>query len=146
MGFVGFFRKWIKDFAAIALPITEMTKDGVPFVWGEAQQQAFDALKRAVTSAPVLKIFDPVKPCLIRPDASKVAVGGALFQTYEELHPVAFISYKLNETQRKWPMYETEFYAMIKCLQVWKYYLAGNPDIHVESDLTASRPVAQVTT
>ena len=36
LGFVGFFRKWIKDFAKIALPITEMTKDGVTFVWGEA--------------------------------------------------------------------------------------------------------------
>ena len=80
LGLVGFFRKWIKDFAKIALPITELTKEGAAFVWGDKQQSAFETLKQAIVSAPVLKIFDQSHPCVIRPDASQLAIGECLLQ------------------------------------------------------------------
>ena len=51
----------MKDYSRIALPLTELTKNEVqPWLWGDAQQKAFDALKQALCSAPVLLIPDPV--------------------------------------------------------------------------------------
>ena len=46
----------MKDFSTIAAPLNELTKKGVPFVWGSAQDHAFDELKRLLTSAPLLAL------------------------------------------------------------------------------------------
>ena len=51
----------MKDFSTIAAPLNELTKKGVPFVWGAAQDNAFDALKCMLTSAPLLALPDFTK-------------------------------------------------------------------------------------
>ena len=53
-GLAGFYRRFVKDFSTIACPLNELTKKNVPFVWGNAQQKAFDDLKRKLTEAPLL--------------------------------------------------------------------------------------------
>ena len=52
LGLAGFYRRFVKDFSTIAAPLNALTKKGVPFVWGAAQDNAFDELKRLLTSAP----------------------------------------------------------------------------------------------
>src|SRR3954471_11764497 len=53
-GLSGFYRRFVKDFSTIPCHLNELTKKNVPFVWGKAQQHAFDELKRKLIEAPLL--------------------------------------------------------------------------------------------
>ena len=66
------------NFASIAHPLTELTRKGVEFTWGGVEAAAFEQLKAALTSAPVLQIFDETKPREVWVDASDYAVGATL--------------------------------------------------------------------
>ena len=57
LGFTGYYRKQIRHYAIISMPLTALLKKGVLFVWGPAQQQAFQALKDAMSQAPVLVLL-----------------------------------------------------------------------------------------
>jgi hypothetical protein len=81
----------VKDFSIIAAPLNELTKKGVEFVWGAAQDHAFDELKRLLTSAPLLALPDFNKQFQIECDASCIGIGGVLMQ---EAHPIAYFSKK----------------------------------------------------
>ena len=70
----------MKDFAKIASPITALTRDDADKVWSEDCQKAFDQLKKAMASKPILAHPDPNEPYVIQTDASAVAVSGILTQ------------------------------------------------------------------
>lgn len=88
MGLTGFYRKFIKGYAAIASPLTSlMRKD--QFQWSPEAQQAFSTLQQAMVSAPVLATPDFSLPFIIETDASASAMGAVLIQTE---HPIAIYS------------------------------------------------------
>ena len=68
----------MRNFASIAHPLTELTRKGVEFRWGGVEAAAFEQLKAALMSAPVLQIFDEKKPREVWVDASDYAVGATL--------------------------------------------------------------------
>ncbi|KAK1664915.1 hypothetical protein QYE76_053074 [Lolium multiflorum] len=86
-GLAGFYRRFVKDFSTIACPLNELTKKNVPFVWGKAQQKAFDELKKRLTEAPLLVLPDFAKTFEIECDASGLGIGGVLMQNGK---PVAY--------------------------------------------------------
>ena len=59
VGFVNFYRRFIRDFSKIVKPLANLTRKDEPFMWSEACEKSFNALKAAVTAAPVLRHFDP---------------------------------------------------------------------------------------
>ena len=59
VGFANFYRRFIKDFAKVARPLHDLTKKDVPWVWGPEQDQAFETLKKAFTSEPILAMWSP---------------------------------------------------------------------------------------
>ncbi|XP_049308625.1 uncharacterized protein LOC125777579 [Bactrocera dorsalis] len=61
LGLAGFFRKFVKGYSIIAKPLASLLKKEATFVWAEEQQQAFTNLKQALTTQPVLVMFDPTK-------------------------------------------------------------------------------------
>ncbi|XP_078446358.1 uncharacterized protein LOC144715301 [Wolffia australiana] len=78
----------------------------VKWQWTDRCQRAFDKLKSAVSSEPVLRLPKFNKP-------------------YEDEHPVAYESRKLNDTERRYSVHEKEMTAMVHCLRVWCHYLLG---------------------
>ena len=73
-----FYRRFVKGFAAIAKPMTDLTKKDRDFTWGTEEEAAFQKLKEALTSAPILQVFDEDKPHEVWVDASDYAVGATL--------------------------------------------------------------------
>ena len=78
MGLANFYRRFVKGFAAIAKPMTDLTKKDRDFTWNTKEEAAFQKLKEALTSAPVLQVFDKDKPHEVWVDASDFAVGATL--------------------------------------------------------------------
>ena len=68
----------MKGFAAIAKPMTDLTKKDQDFTWSTEEETAFQKLKEALTSAPILQVFDEDKPHEVWVDASDYAVGTTL--------------------------------------------------------------------
>ena len=80
LGLANFYRRFIKGFAGIARPLTDLTRKDVPFQWGDDQDAAFKALKNALTEAPILQVYDDELKHEVWVDASDYAVGATLVQ------------------------------------------------------------------
>ena len=62
------------------VPLTKLLRKGQIYVWGDKQQEAFDTLKKALTSAPVFAHLDFSKPLTIQADANGLSIGAVLTQ------------------------------------------------------------------
>ena len=80
LGTVGYYRQYIQDFATVAKPAMILTGKGILWEWDETTQASFEALKKALTEAPVLGYPDPSNTFIPDTDASAVGVGGILSQ------------------------------------------------------------------
>ena len=130
LGCAGFYRKFIKDFATIALPLTNLTGKYVKFKWGDEEQEAFDILKQKMDSAEVLQLPDAKKPFTIHTDASAYATGAVLQQDSEEgLRPIAYLSEKMIAAERNYPVHEQEMLAIVKACKHWRHLLWGQRTI-----------------
>ena len=80
LGLTGYYRDYIPNYAAIAAPLSDLTRKGNPNVvpWDVAQDNAFNALKASLATAPILKLPDTSKPFVLRCDASKIGLGAML--------------------------------------------------------------------
>ena len=76
LGFANFYRCFIRDFSKIARPLNDLTRKNVAFSWGTHQQEAFEKLRSAFISAPILALWDPDKPTRMEVDASGYATAG----------------------------------------------------------------------
>jgi hypothetical protein len=119
-GLVGFYHRFVRDFSTIAAPLNELTKKGVAFHWGQAQEDAFNLLKDKLTHAPLLQLPDFDKTFELECDASGVGNGGVLMQ--ESKH-VAYFSEKLNGPVLNYSMYDKELYALERSLEILRHYL-----------------------
>jgi len=94
----------VRNFAAIAVPLTDLTKKGSPNVlqWGEIHQRAFDTLKGHVCNPPVLKLPDVTKPFILQTYAACVGLGAILLQEVDGVkQPVAFTQPKISAARAK---------------------------------------------
>ncbi len=96
LGLCGYYRCFVKNFAALASPLTQLMKD-IPFHWNAAQAKSFEALKQALTNAPVLAFPDYSAPFILCTDASALGVGAVLIQTNArgKNRVIAYASHKL---------------------------------------------------
>ena len=129
LGFANFYRRFIKDFSKVARPLNDLTKKDTPWTWGETQNKAFEDLREAFISAPVLTLWDPSRPTRLEVDASGYATGGVLLQKLEDelWHPVAFRSASMQPAERNYQIYDREMLAIIEALKDWRHFLEGLP-------------------
>ncbi len=122
LGLTNYFRKFVYQYSHIARPLTLLTGKGKWKPFGAAEKQAFQALKDALVSPPVLAIPDFAKPFHVYQDASDYALGGVLVQ---EGRPVAFTSRVLNSAERNYSTPERECLAIVHVYKEWRCYLEG---------------------
>ena len=84
VGFVGYHRRFVKDFADLAEPLVALARKGAPCVWTDWQQQAFEALKACLISAPILGFPTENGRFVLDTEASLFAVGGVLSQLQDD--------------------------------------------------------------
>ncbi|XP_018410495.1 PREDICTED: myeloperoxidase-like [Nanorana parkeri] len=130
VGFANFYRRFIRDFSKIVLPITQLTRKLSRFQWSQEAQAAFTQLKLQFTSAPILRHPDPELPYVLEVDASEAAVGAVLSQRQglkSLLHPVAYFSRKLSVAERNYDVGDQELLAIKLALEECKTY----PYLHI---------------
>ena len=126
LGLVGYYRKFIKNFAKIAKPLTLLTRQQVKFEWTAEHQEAFVKLKDAIIHPPILCYPNPNKRYVVYTDTSDNACGAMLTEEYDGTEfPIAFLSHTFLETQGKWSTTEQEAYGVYYAVTKWNYYLQG---------------------
>ncbi len=110
---MGYYRKFMKNFAQVAAPFTNLLKKESMNEWGEEQEAAKQALIKTLTSTPLLQSPNYNEPFVVTTDASDIALGAVLTQQDK---PIAFLSKAFNPTKKNWIIYEKELFTIIYTL------------------------------
>ncbi|WVZ80586.1 hypothetical protein U9M48_028048 [Paspalum notatum var. saurae] len=105
LGLAGYYRRFIKDFSKTAKPMTSLTKKNAKYTWSPNREEAFQSLKRSLTTAPVLAQPDVTKPFDVYCDASGNGLGCVLMQ---EGRVVAYASRQLRKHEANYPTHDLE--------------------------------------
>src|SRR5258708_1946154 len=127
LGFVNFYQKFIHNFSDIAHPLYTLTCKTQWWVWGLAKQEAFDTLKKAVTSTPVLT-FPSQSSCFhLECNASNFTTGAVLSQVQADSthQPVTFMSKGFSDVECNYQIHNKEILAIIHALDEWCHFLEG---------------------
>ncbi|GFO44658.1 Zinc finger protein [Plakobranchus ocellatus] len=128
LGLVGYYKEFVPNFAAVSAPLSDLVRKGQPNVmnWGDSQERAYNSLKVAVRSKPVLQLPDVNKKFALRTDASDRGLGAALMQENKgTLFAVAYASKKLTDRERKYSVTEREALAIVWGEKKFSLYLYG---------------------
>jgi len=134
LGFCNFYRKFIRGYSEIALPLTSLMKGMEAgkkfgdFRLDSETRAAFQRLKEEFQHAPILRHFDPNKSIILETDASDFAMGAVLSQEAEDhrKHPVAFWSAKFSGPTKNYSTPDHEMMAIVEAFKHWRHYLEGS--------------------
>ena len=129
---------WIQDYSSRARPLTELIHQGATFEWDERRQAAFEDLKEAITSAPVLQPinYDSDNPIVLSVDTSYIAIGFILSQRDDQgrKRPARYGSIPLNEREARYSQPKLELYGLFRALRAFRLHLVGVKHLQVEVD------------
>jgi len=126
LGFANFYRIFIRNYSKIAAPLTRLTRKD-KLEWNAEADQAFETLKKAFTTAPILMHPNFQKPFFLETDASNFALGAILSQPDKDgpLHPIAFHSRKFTAAEINYEIHNKELLAIVNLFQEWRHFLEG---------------------
>jgi hypothetical protein len=116
------------NFAAIAVPLTDLTKKGKSnqIIWEDSHEKAFQELKGMLIREPILKLPDFREPFILQADASDTGIGAVLMQNHDgEKFPIAYASKKLLPRERAYSVIERECLALVWAIRKFQTYLYG---------------------
>jgi hypothetical protein len=105
-------------------PLTRLIRKDTPWGWGDDAQVAFEELKRAMLSEPILRHFDPTRAITIETDASDYAIGAICSQPDDAniLHPLGYFCRKLKAAELNYDIDDKELLAIVDALDKWSTY------------------------
>ena len=127
LGMMGYYRKFVKDYAKIAQPLNDLLKKDTKFNWTEDCELAFNVLKTKLIEAPILRYPQFDKEFVLAVDSSQYSIGYVLSQEHDgKLHPICFGGRALRDNELKWHITDKEGLALVEGIQHFKHYLANN--------------------
>ena len=142
LGLAGYYRKFVPKYADIARPLTNLTKQDVPYEWTNRCQQTFEFLKEMLLKEPILKYPDPRKPYTLFTDVSKYAWACVLTQEYVHefdgkvrkiLHLITYVSGLFRGSQLNWATLTKEAYVIYIAVRKLDHYMQ-DAEVTVRSD------------
>ena len=130
LGLAGYYRRFIEDFSRIAAPMTRLTRKEVKFELDDRCKEAFQELKRRLTSAPILIVPDRGQGYIVYCDVLRSGLGCVLMQSGRV---VAYGSRHLKNHEQNYPTHDMELAAVVFALKIWCHYLYGE-EFEVYSD------------
>jgi hypothetical protein len=121
LGLTGYYHKFVKNYGKIATPLTALLKKN-SFNWTTATAQAFQTLKMAMCTTPVLALLNFTNIFVLESDSSGKGIGVVLM---EEDRPLAFTSKQLSERNLGKSIYEKEMMVILHVMDLWNPYLLG---------------------
>ncbi|RWS21384.1 hypothetical protein B4U80_02731, partial [Leptotrombidium deliense] len=128
LGFAGYYRKFVRRFDELSYQLTEgIKKKGERYKFTEEMRAEFTKLKDAISSTTLLVSYNPNKDHQLHTDASTTGVGAVLLQLEDDKvwRPIAYISKKLDETQRRYAVTELELLALVWAVAYFRHFLEG---------------------
>jgi hypothetical protein len=124
LGFANFYRRFVRDVSKITAPLTKLTRKDTRYEWTNATQSAFEQLKKAMISQPILHHFDLARPVTLEIDASDYAIGAVYSQPDDLgiLHPLGYFSRKLKDAELNYDIHDKELLAIVDSLHKWSTY------------------------
>ena len=122
LGVVTYLSRFSEDLSTKSAPLRTLLKNDVAFTWEANEQQAFKDIKALISSAPLLKYFNPDLPVEIQTDASSSGLGACLMQGGQ---PVQYASRALTETEKRYSQIEKEMLSVVFGLTRFHTYTYG---------------------
>lgn len=124
LGAVGITRRWVKNFAELARPLSRLT-GAYDWKWEDPEKLSFDVLRIKCSTATALQGFDWTQPAHMFTDASHFALGVLIAQNRQDptrlghhyYAPILFDSFTLNKSELRYSVYEKELYAIVKAMR-----------------------------
>jgi RNase H-like domain found in reverse transcriptase/Reverse transcriptase (RNA-dependent DNA polymerase) len=138
LGFANFYRRFIRNFAKITVPLTDLLKKANREARRKAAntdeflppsaKQAFRKLQQAFAETVLMYHFDPTLPTRLETDSSGFAICGILTQlnSFGNWVPVAFYSRKMSSHERNYGIHDQELLAIVESFREWRHYLEGS--------------------
>ncbi|VVA35510.1 PREDICTED: retrotransposon, partial [Prunus dulcis] len=119
LGLAGYYRRFMKGFSTIVIPLTQLTRKGVKFVWIEECEQSFQKLKRRLITASVLALPYNTRNFVIYSDASLQVLGCVLTQ-HDRM--IAYASRQLKKHEQNYPTHDLGLTTVVRWLKLIKDY------------------------
>lgn len=123
LGLIGYYRKFIENFAKITKPLTKCLKKNAKIIHNDEFITTFEKCKNLLCNDPILKYPDFNEPFELTTDASNYALGAVLSQNG---HAIAYASRTLNDAETRYATIEKEMLAIIWACKHFRPYLYGN--------------------
>lgn len=143
LGMINFTAKYINNKSELLEPLTALLKKDRDFLWGPAQDKAFNTIKLILEKPPNLAFFDPNKTIIVSADASSFGLGCCLMQENNDKSReiVAFGSRLLSEAETRYAQIEKEALALTWAAEHFSDYISGVRNLIFESD---HKPLLQI--
>jgi len=127
LGFANFYHWFIFNYSDIVIPLTHLTQKDIPWKFDSFCIDAFNSLKKAFTSTPILTHWIPDAQLIMETDALDYALIAILSIINEdnEVHPVAFHSRTFTVAELNYDTHDKELLAIFKAFKIWWHYLEG---------------------
>ena len=122
LGLVGYYKRFIEDFSRLAAPMKRLTRKEVKFDWDDRCGEAFQQLKRRLTTTPILIVPDRGHGYTVYCDSSRAGLGCVLTQSGRV---VAYGSRQLKNHEQNYPTHNMELADVVFTLKIWRHYLYG---------------------